>query len=88
MNFRQLIFHIVGMALAYTCILILPTIVDFIFDTHIELYVIAWFTVGLLVMQTKEIPYPQPLVDRIYVMGGLRVLWWALFWPRYIFRVK
>lgn len=83
---KQLFFHITGMALAYTCVLIVPTVFDFSFDTHTELYVIAWLTVGLLVMQIKEIRYPAPAVDRVDVIGGLRVLWWALFWPRYLLR--
>ena len=61
------------MALAYICILIVPIFVDFAYQTHTELYVIAWLTVGLLVMQIKAISYPKPAVDRIDVLGGL---WW------------
>lgn len=88
MTFKQLIFHVVGMGLAYGCTLIVPTLIDLHYDTHIELYAIAWLTVGLLVMQLKSVSYPAPAVDRIDVMGGFRVLWWALFWPRYLLRVK
>lgn len=88
MSFKHLIFHLVGMALAYICMLIVPIFVDFNYQTHTEIYVIAWLTVGLLVMQIKVISYPKPAVDPIDVMGGLMVLWWALFWPRYLHRVK
>lgn len=84
MNSRQLVFHVAGMAVAYTCVLIVPKVVDFSFDTHTELYVIVWLTVGLLVMQIKQIRYPAPAVDRVDIVGGLLVLWWALFWPRYL----
>ena len=88
MNTKHFIFHVIGMALAYICVLIVPIFFDFSYQTHTELYVIAWLTVGLLVMQIKVISYPKPYIDRIDVIGGLKVLWWALFWPRYLLQVK
>jgi hypothetical protein len=87
MTVKQLIYRIAGMAFAYACVLIVPTVVDFICAANIALCVIVWLNVGLFVMRIKKMPFPEPSVDRIDIRGGLRVLRWALFSPRYLLRV-
>jgi hypothetical protein len=37
-------------------------------------------------MRSKNIAFPMPRPDRIDIPGGLRLLWWALFWPRYVLK--
>ena len=74
--------------MAYAGVLMVPVIFDFIYDTHSELYVIVWLNVGLFVMRLKKISFPEPAMNHIDIVGGLRVLWWALFWPRYLLSVK
>lgn len=83
---KPLFFHVLAMALAYGIALLLPAVFDFIFDTHVELFVIVWLNAGLFIMRLKRLAFPLPDMARIDVRGGLRVLWWALFWPRYVLK--
>jgi len=76
------------MALAYLVILLLPMVVDFAFETNVELLVIVWLNIGMIVMIQKKIAFPTPDMRRIDVTGALRTLWWAMFWPTYLFKNK
>ena len=84
MTIRQFVFHIAGMASAYATVLLIPVFFNFIYNTFLELCVIVWLNLGLFVMQAKKIRFPEPATDRIDTRGGIRVLWWAAFWPRYL----
>jgi hypothetical protein len=86
MNFPQLLRHLLAMAIAYGLVLMIPLFVDFTFDTSTELMAIVWLNVGLFIMRLKRMPFPTPDMGRVDVVGGLRVLWWALFWPSYLRR--
>lgn len=77
--------YLAAMILAYGIILLIPVIVDFVFDTNTEAYVITWCNVGLCVMWMKKVPFPVPDHHRLDIAGGLRALWWAIFWPNYLF---
>lgn len=76
----------VAVAAAFVIVLTVPLVLDFIFDTYAELGLIVWFNAGLFVMRCKNIAFPMPRLDRVDIRGGLRVLWWALFWPRYVLK--
>ena len=76
----------VAVVAAFVIVLTIPLILDFMFGTYFELGLIAWFNVGLFVMRSKNIAFPMPRPDRIDIPGGLRLLWWALFWPRYVLK--
>lgn len=78
--------QMVAVVAAFIIVLIVPLICDFLFDTYVEMGMIVWFNVGLFVMRMKRMAFPMPRPDRVDVGGGLRVLWWAVFWPRYLLR--
>ncbi len=80
-NFMNFFLTIVA---AYGLMLALPMVLDFAFDTNIEIITIAWINVGVFVMRAKKIDVPMPDNRRIDVSGGLRLLWWSLFWPGYL----
>lgn len=86
MNAKHSVQQMVAVSLAFGLVLVGPLIVDFMFDTYIELEIIIWFNLGLFVMRRKNMDFPMPAPDRVDIPGGLRVLWWALFWPRYVFK--
>ena len=86
MNVRHYLQYALAMALAYGAVLLLPLFVDYAFDTNTEVMTVVWLNIGLGVMQVKRIPFPTPDRHRIDVGGGLKVLWWALFWPSYLRR--
>ncbi|WP_426105194.1 hypothetical protein [Massilia sp. TSP1-1-2] len=88
MTVKQLVFHLAVMASAYAGVLIVPVIAYVTCNIHSELDVIVWLNVGLFVMQMKKISFPTPSMHHVDTMGGLRLLWWALFWPRYLLRAK
>jgi len=88
MKLQLALYHLCSMALAYGVILLLPMIVDFTFETNIELMVIGWLNIGMIVMVRKRIAFPTPDMRRIDVAGALKTLWWALFWPNYLFDGK
>ena len=80
------LFDVLAMALAYGAVLTPSLLIDFAFDTRCEWLVIVWFNIGIAVMRWKNMDFPSPDMRRIDVLGGLRVLWWALFWPTYLGR--
>jgi hypothetical protein len=86
MNLRQFLHFVLAMVIAYGAVLLIPLFVDYTFDTHMEYLAIIWLNVGLAVMRLKQIQFPLPDVRRVDISGGLRVLWWALFWPSYLLR--
>lgn len=85
MNLRRYMCFILGMVISYGAALTIPVILDFIFDTKVETSVIIWLNTGLIVMKLRKIAFPMPDMSKIDVLGGLNMLWWALFWPRYLF---
>jgi hypothetical protein len=86
MNPKQTFNYVAAMALAYGIVLALPVACDFLFDTHLELLTIAWCNTGLIVMLVKRLPYPVPDGSHLDIRGGLKTLWWAMFWPTYLLR--
>lgn len=84
MNARNYLNHMIAMVIAYGLVLIAPLICDFVFDTYLEIAVIAWCNIGLFVMRLRKMPFPVPDTSRIDIVGGLKVLWWAIFWPNYL----
>ncbi|WP_296001526.1 hypothetical protein [Rugamonas sp.] len=78
--------QMVAVVAALVLVLIAPLIFDYIFDTYVELGLIVWFNLGLFVMRSKNMAFPMPALDHVDLAGGLRLLWWALFWPRYLLR--
>lgn len=84
MNLRRYLCFLLGMIIAYGAVLTAPVILDFVFDTNVETFVIIWLNIGLMVMRLRKIEFPMPDMRRIDVRGGLNMLWWALFWPRYL----
>ena len=69
---------------AYGVVLALPMVIDFVFDTNLELITIFWINIGVFVMRAKRMNVPTPDSRRIDLGGGLRLLWWSLFWPNYL----
>ena len=88
MNLRSTFYHLLAMALAYGLVLLLPMMVDFAFDTDVELIVIGWLNIGMVVMIGKGIEFPKPDTRHVDVVGALKTFWWALFWPNYLFHSK
>lgn len=84
MKLQHIIYHLSAMVIAYGIVLALPILFDYAFDTCTELAVIIWLNIGLLVMQAKKIPFPSTDMRHVDVKGGLKVLWWAVFWPNYM----
>lgn len=84
MSFRRYFYLALAMIVAYGTVLTTPMILDFVFDTNVEIFVIIWLNIGLMVMRLRKIDFPMPDTRRIDVRGGLKILWWALFWPRYL----
>lgn len=84
MSFRRYFYLALAMIVAYGTVLTTPMILDFVFDTNVEIFVIIWLNIGLMVMRLRKIDFPMPDTRRIDVQGGLKILWWALFWPRYL----
>ncbi|MBA5606447.1 hypothetical protein H3H36_13900 [Duganella sp. FT3S] len=84
MTLHQFLRFSLAMVIAYGTVLLVPLLVDYTFDTRTEYLAIIWLNVGLAVMRLKQIPFPLPDMGHIDVGGGLRVLWWALFWPSYL----
>ena len=86
MDLRSSFNQFLALVIAYGAALALPTIADFILDTHFEWIAVLWLNVGLFVMRVKKIAFPMPKGDRVDMRGGLTILWWALFWPSYLLR--
>ncbi|MBC3861175.1 hypothetical protein H8K32_03605 [Undibacterium jejuense] len=84
MKLQPTMYHLCGMAIAYGIVLFLPMLVDFMYESQTELMMIGWLNIGLIVMVTKRIPFPAPDRKRIDVIGALKTLWWAFFWPNYL----
>ena len=84
MKLQPTMYHLCGMALAYGLVLFIPMNVDFTYETNVELLVIGWLNIGLIVMVRKRIQFPTPDRQRIDVIGALKTLWWAFFWPNYL----
>lgn len=84
MRLKTILFSCVSLIAAYGTVLAIPVSIDFMFDTSIQLIVITWINIGVTVMRLKKMPFPLPASDRVDLQGGLRLLWWALFWPSYL----
>lgn len=52
--------------------------------TTLELIIMSWLIVGLGVMITKDVELPFKHPQAVDVTGALRTLWWAMFWPRFL----
>jgi hypothetical protein len=64
-------FHLVGV---FSQKLILPVL----------LALTGWLIWGAKVISHRQMELPLPAEDRIDVRGALRVLWWMIWWPRYL----
>jgi hypothetical protein len=84
MKISNFFYYSLAVAAAYCVVLALPMVLDFAFDTNFALITIIWINVGVFVMRAKKMHIPMPDGRRIDVGGGVRLLWWALFWPRYL----
>lgn len=84
MKFAHVINFVLTIIAAYGLVLALPMLLDFAFDTRLELITIVWINVGIFVMCAKKMPIPLPDSRHVDVSGGLRLIWWALFWPSYL----
>ena len=84
MKLRHILNYLLATLFAYGTVLVLPMLCDYVFDTHIEIVVITWLNIGIIVMLMKHMTLPVIDARRIDVKACLRMLWWALFWPRYL----
>jgi len=84
MRLKTILCSCVSLIAAYGTVLAIPVSIDFLFGTSIEFIVIVWINIGVMVMLLKPMPFPLPASDRVDLPGGLRILWWALFWPSYL----
>lgn len=62
--------------------------IDIMLNSLITFFGIVWINIGLATIRIKKIILPMPDGSRIDVIGGFRILWWALFWPKYVLRNK
>ncbi|CAN5860070.1 hypothetical protein BH11PSE12_BH11PSE12_29350 [soil metagenome] len=84
MKLRHVLNYLLAILFAYGAVLILPMLCDYVFDTHIKIVVITWLNIGIVVMLMKHMTLPAIDMRRIDVKACLTILWWALFWPRYL----
>ncbi len=78
--FRQCLAFII----AWTVLLFAPLLVDQVIHALIHLVLLGWVCIGLGVMLTKGIDLPKMKADRVDVAGAVRILWWAVHWPRHL----
>jgi hypothetical protein len=83
---KPFIFRSLGLLLAWVVALLIPTFIDGVFGTSLRQFVSMWLWGGMLVMLIKKIPPPLPSPERIDVVGAFKMLWWAAWWPLYLFR--
>ena len=71
----------VALLVAWSLVLVLAAIVDWVAKIRIWPFVVAWIVVGLVVMLWKPRHHPLPDGRFVDVRGALRMLWWAAGWP-------
>lgn len=59
---------------------------DQVLGTPLELIIMSWLVVGMGVLITKGIELPFKNPEAIEVTAALRSMWWALLWPRFLYR--
>ncbi|MET3131156.1 hypothetical protein AAKU55_001415 [Oxalobacteraceae bacterium GrIS 1.11] len=84
MKLTNIVHQATALIVAFGLLLSLPMVLDYAFDTSIETCVIVWVNVGMFTMRAKNIVFPMPAPHYIDVGGGLRLLWWAIYWPAYL----
>jgi len=72
--------RLVALAVAWSLVLVLAAIVDWIADIQIWPFVVAWIWVGLFVMLLIPRNHPLPDGSFVDVRGAVRMLWWAARW--------
>lgn len=70
--------------LAWTLLILSICILDGLLHTIVALVLVTWLCTGIGVMLYKNVTFPMPRTDEVDVAGALRMLWWAVFWPRYL----
>lgn len=86
MKLLNFLHQLTAMILAFGLLLFVPMIADFAYDSHVEIGVIIWVNVGIFIMHIKKIDFPLPSTKCVDVRGGLKMLWWAISWPAYLYK--
>ena len=85
-KFKDWLYQVVAFLIAWSIVSSLMGLVDDFYGTHARLCLTAWLCIGMAVMLLRKVAFPYPRVDRVDVIGAFRTLWWAIFWPHYLFR--
>jgi hypothetical protein len=84
MKLLNFLHQVTAMIVAFGLLLVVPMIADFAYDTHVEIGVIIWVNIGIFIMHIKKIDFPVPADEYVDIKGGLKMLWWAIYWPAYL----
>lgn len=58
--------------------------IDVFLNTSLTILGVIWLNLGLACMRFKKIIFPMPDKNKIDVVGSFNLMWWAIFWPKYL----
>ena len=81
-----LLTRFVALLVAWSVVLALAAIIDWVADIQIWPFVVIWIRAGLFVMLWNPRHHPIPDGRFVDVPGALRMLLWAARWPMQILK--
>jgi hypothetical protein len=85
--FKRWMYQMVALLVAWAILLAATRLIEELCSIQIHSILITWLGVGIVIMSTKKVNFPFPLVDRVDVPGAFVMLWWAAFWPKYLLKI-
>lgn len=86
MKFKEYGYRAFALLVVWALLLGAASLIDDFYGTITRLVLVAWICIGICIMLSKKIDFPLPEGHRIDLFGAFRMLWWAIFWPRYLTR--
>ena len=85
MKFKKWLHQAAALWLAWALLILgASSMLDGLLHTIVALVLVSWLCTGIVVMLCKNLAFPMPRTDQVDIAGAFRMLWWAVFWPRYL----
>ncbi len=84
MNLKTIILRLSALFYVWAVVLFSAALIDKLFGTIFQPLLGGWLLIGFITMLQKKIMLPAWKSNRSPIRVAFELLWWALWWPKYI----